>query len=424
MPRPRSPHPHKHPLWPLLLVGVLAGCGETITAKDGAAACAGAGCGDAAEADGGLTPTGRRSAPGEEGDSATDLSSDLAPLPPDFAPPDSVPPPLDAAVDPAPDVSVVVPPDAAPVLAPDVALLPVPPDAAPDVAMISPPDAEPDAPPPPPDLPPPPPDLPPPPPDLMPAPPDLMPPAPDLMPDPGNGCPAAAGPAMVRADLGSAPFCIDSSEVTNAHYAAFLAATGNGSQTSGQPTACSWNSTYLPGTDGSPWPYAAGKGNRPVVNVDWCDARAYCKWAGKRLCGKIGGGSLTGWMAAVDPPTSQWANACTRSWQRVYPYGDTFKSSSCNVNAPNENAQYIADVKSYSQCEGGYTGLFDMSGNVEEWVDACDKNTGSGDGCASAGASTWLDGLTPAEITCADSLYPTPRSTKWVMLGFRCCADQ
>ena len=33
---------------------------------------------------------------------------------------------------------------------------------------------------------------------------------------------------MVRADLGPAPFCIDSSEVTNAHYAAFLAATGNG----------------------------------------------------------------------------------------------------------------------------------------------------------------------------------------------------
>jgi sulfatase modifying factor 1 len=226
---------------------------------------------------------------------------------------------------------------------------------------------------------------------------------------------------MVRADLGAQPFCIDSSEVTNAQYAAFLAAAG--SQTSGQPTACTWNSTFVPGTDGSPWPYPAGRDNRPVVNVDWCDARAYCKWAGKRLCGKIGGGSLTGWAAGADPPTSQWTSACGRAWQRDYPYGSTYKPTYCNTSAPAESAQYIADVKSYPMCEGGYPGLYDMSGNVEEWVDACDKNTGASDGCASAGTSTFLDGLTPAEITCPDSFYSVPRNNKWVLLGFRCCAD-
>jgi len=106
-----------------------------------------------------------------------------------------------------------------------------------------------------------------------------------------------------------------------------------------------------------------------------------------------------------------------------YPYGDTYKATACNTGAPTESAQYIANVRSYPMCEGGYAGLYDMSGNVEEWVDACDKNTGSGDSCASAGASAYLGGLTAAEITCADSFYNTPRNTRYVMLGFRCCAD-
>jgi hypothetical protein len=36
----------------------------------------------------------------------------------------------------------------------------------------------------------------------------------------------------------------------------------------------------------------AGSGNFPITNVDWCDAYAYCAGIGKRLCGKIGGGTL------------------------------------------------------------------------------------------------------------------------------------
>ena len=39
----------------------------------------------------------------------------------------------------------------------------------------------------------------------------------------------------------------------------------------------------------------AAKAERPVVCVDWCDAQAYCRAAGKRLCGRIQTGASLPW---------------------------------------------------------------------------------------------------------------------------------
>jgi hypothetical protein len=379
--------PHRSPrsCWPLALFLAAAGCGPGPGSEETTPVCKRNGrCNDPTELDGAVPSAGKNAVGGEgaatdgapdqparadAGDDAahpTDLTADVTAVPPPSdaatpATPDGAPP-VDTTPDPAPDVS---PPDAGPETAPD---------ARPDLAT--------------------------------------------------GGCPAGGrGPTMVKADLASSPFCVDATEVTNAQYAAFLAATGNGSQTGSQPAACSWNASYLPSSDGTPWPYAAGKENHPVVNVDWCDARAFCQWAGKRLCGKVGGGSLAGWSAATSTSTSQWSHACSRGGQRAYPYGAQWNAQACNTGALSEKAQYLAAVRHFPQCEGGYRGIFDMSGNVEEWVDACDKNSGASDDCASAGASAYLGGLTPAEITCTDSLYGTPRSTQYIFLGFRCCAD-
>src|SRR5262249_31474730 len=53
-------------------------------------------------------------------------------------------------------------------------------------------------------------------------------------------CPQAKGPAMV--DLGA--FCIDTTEVTNTHYAAFLAANVPLQSVSHDPSTCTWNTSY------------------------------------------------------------------------------------------------------------------------------------------------------------------------------------
>jgi hypothetical protein len=408
--RPNIP-PFSTSLRRALALVLLVGCDQGPPRIDGGAAACAIGC-DAPTDDATIATAGKHSPnePDDLADGGADAATDATVDP--HAPPGDA----EGRADGAPDVVVGLPPDAA-TSPPDVALV-VPPDAAapPDVTLVLPPDAAvlpPDAAVLPPDaavLPP----------DAMVLPPDAM----VLPPDMGGGCPApGGGPVMVRADLAAQPFCIDATEVTNVQYAAFLAATGNGTQTGGQPSVCSWNASYLPGSGDLAWPYASGKENRPVVNVDWCDARAFCKWSGKRLCGGVGGGALASATSAGDPASSQWANACSLAGQRSYPYGSLWDGKACNTAAPAEKAQYIADVMHFPGCNGGYSGVFDMTGNVEEWVDACDKSTGGSDLCASAGASAYEAGLAPADVTCTESVYGTPRNTQYVFLGFRCCTD-
>jgi formylglycine-generating enzyme required for sulfatase activity len=251
----------------------------------------------------------------------------------------------------------------------------------------------------------------------VPAPPDTPPPA-ERPADTGPACPPSrGGPPLVRA--GS--FCIDATEVTNVQYDTFLMAKAG--DTSGQPTACTWNTSYRPGSDGVAWPYLERLRDHPVVNVDWCDAHAFCKWAGKRLCGKIGGGRLTSWSAAARVLESQWTSACTGGGRTEYPYAGMFNKSRCNLDATREAASFIEPVKNRPMCEGGYPGIFDMSGNVMEWVDACDADSGRSDLCSSAGTSAWMGGLDAGDVACSDSHYGAPRENQYYFRGFRCCAD-
>jgi hypothetical protein len=102
---------------------------------------------------------------------------------------------------------------------------------------------------------------------------------------------------MVEVTSASGRYCIDSTEVTNAHYAAFLA---------------------MSPTPSSGWPAPVDQGRHPVTFVDWCDAFAFCRWAGKRLCGKIGDGANAP-ADLANAAKSQWFNACTAGGTKAYP---------------------------------------------------------------------------------------------------------
>jgi formylglycine-generating enzyme required for sulfatase activity len=206
-------------------------------------------------------------------------------------------------------------------------------------------------------------------------------------------------------------FCIDSTEVTNAQYLRFVTAAV---PFTGQPAECSWNTSWTPGP-GFGWPYGAGSETLPMTAVDWCDARAYCAWAGKRLCGHVGSGS-TPFALFGDPAQSEWHYACTANGTKIYPYGDTYAATACEGADIKPNK--VVPVASKTACIGGYPGIYDMSGNVYEWEDSCDGTTGATDQCHLRGGGD----LSPStNLQCGNSNTDL-RQRYFINVGIRCCA--
>jgi formylglycine-generating enzyme required for sulfatase activity len=99
----------------------------------------------------------------------------------------------------------------------------------------------------------------------------------------------------------------------------------------------------------------AGKGdNLPVVDVSWADAQKYCQWAAK-------GGRL--------PTEAEWERAARgRKEDEVYPYPDLSTSrlfANFLGKAGNDRFDDIAPVGQFNPNDYN---LFDMAGNVWEWV--------------------------------------------------------
>jgi sulfatase modifying factor 1 len=236
---------------------------------------------------------------------------------------------------------------------------------------------------------------------------------------PEAGCPA--GMVQVPAPDAGPSFCVDSTEVTDEAYAAFLVAS-NPPASGTQIPDCSWNTSYVP-AGGAP-----GSDDLPVHAVNWCDAYAYCAWAGKRLCGAIGGGPFLDFEGYPGSPSqSQWYTACSRGGTQAFPYAGPYQPTACN-GAPVGAGAPVA-VGSLKQCVGGYPGLFDMSGNVSEFLDSCSTtpNAGCGTGpecdlCLLVGGGflSGADGGSNIDCAYGNEVY---RNSTYDDNGFRCCAD-
>jgi len=240
-------------------------------------------------------------------------------------------------------------------------------------------------------------------------------------------CPSLHGPAMVFVPTSSGGFCIDSTEVTTTDYAEFVTAVGLGAPVAAPADGvCQWNTSVVPMNNGSynctpDWTDSQMHPNRPIACIDWCDAYAYCAWAGKRMCGAIDGGVLA--FASVINPTNQAYVACSKNATQTFPYGSTYVKGNCNTKDLYEGGTpMVGDVGSFTSCVGGFPGLYDMAGNVEEWLDSCNVQNegGANDNChENADSFNYVPSQGYAHCDNTDSDYRNLRS--WD-IGIRCCS--
>jgi hypothetical protein len=149
------------------------------------------------------------------------------------------------------------------------------------------------------------------------------------------------------------------------------------------------------------------KGASPWTAVSWEQATAGCAAAGKRLCTKM-----------------EWMKACKGPSGSTFPYGDEYNPLACAGmdyfdNQGCTNYSWCTEkTGAATGCEGGYTGLFDMSGNKQEWTSFC-VESGVVEYCSSMGGNaTSVKG----GLTCQSGEEKKKQDTETsLQQGFRCC---
>ena len=170
-----------------------------------------------------------------------------------------------------------------------------------------------------------------------------------------------------------------------------------------------------------------GRGARPVINVSWEDAQSYIAWLNQRA-------GLAGRKDAYRLPTeAEWEYACRAGTTTPFSFGETISTAQANYDGnytygSGPKGEYRKQTLPVGSFPPNPFGLYDMHGNVREWVEDCWRNSLTGqpaDGAAytTQGCSyrvnrggSWFYG--PQNLRSADRGWNAPTDRDDI-LGFR-----
>jgi len=191
-------------------------------------------------------------------------------------------------------------------------------------------------------------------------------------------------------------FSMDVYEVTVGQYAEFLR--------SGEVRApLDWNTINQ-----------SANQKRPVANVDWADAAAYCKSAGKRL-----------------PTEAEWEKAARGTDGRLYPWGND-PPTQLHANYGKMGSHDYGTLAPVGTLEDGKSpyGIYDMAGNVLEWVSDWYDNDYYKNSPQQNPAGPSMGGFkvirggswtsSPRNLRSADRYWDPPSFRSLYFPGFRC----
>lgn len=191
--------------------------------------------------------------------------------------------------------------------------------------------------------------------------------------------------------------------VTNAHYAAFLAATGHRAPDVDPAT---WKGYGLihpykrtrrhAWTGGNP---PQGRENHPVVMVSHADARAFAAWLSERT-GQV-------WRL---PSEAEWEKAARGTDGRRFPWGETYDPT--RLNSHDKGPFDTRPVDAFPNGASPF-GMLDPAGQVFEWT--ATKARGSGRFIVKGGS--WDD--SGCGICRPAARHSRPEALKHILVGFR-----
>ena len=143
---------------------------------------------------------------------------------------------------------------------------------------------------------------------------------------------------VIPEKIKSLSFYMDAYEVTIGQFKKFLKSSGYKSN-----LPINWNNVYK---------YSPAE-KHPMIFIDWYDAMAYSKWAGKRL-----------------PTEDEWEFAARGGLKnKEYPWGDdeSLARDYANYTGTGGKDKWEKTTAPVGRFKPNGYGLFDIAGNVEEW---------------------------------------------------------